>query len=195
METAQALVADIPEYKQKIENLKAAEAGKVKLGKACEELNDLQIKQILLEASQKEQMAALLSSDRKQGRMSMEHRTRLLKKTLEETVSTLVQEGDRERQELEERKLQLWEENEQMIEEHFKEEETLRLQISNAKEMERLRQYYETKLKEMGDELAALEQEGDANIYPDNAAVQEIEEQNNPSVGRSSSTSSQDSAV
>ena len=137
----------------------AEEAGKIKLGKACEELNDLQIKQILLEASQKEQLAALLSSDRKQGRMSMEHGTRLLKKTLEETVSTLVQEGDRERQELEERKLQLWEENEQMIEEHFKEEETLRLQISNAKEMERLRQYYETKLKEMGDELAALEQE------------------------------------
>ena len=77
LETAQALVADIPEYKQRIENLKAAEeAGKIKLGKACEELNDLQIKQILLEASQKEQMAALLSSDRKQGRMSMEHRTR-----------------------------------------------------------------------------------------------------------------------
>ena len=73
LETAQALVAAIPEYKQRIENLKAAEeAGKIKLGKACEELNDLQMKQM---------------------------------------------------------------------------------------KMERLSQYYETKLKEMGDELAALEQE------------------------------------
>ena len=81
LETAQALVAAIPEYKQRIENLKAAEeAGKIKLGKACEELNDLQMKQM---------------------------------------------------------------------------------------KMERLSQYYETKLKEMGDELAALEQEGDADIYPD----------------------------
>ena len=82
-----------------------------------------------------------------------------------------------------------------MNEAHLKEEEMLWLQISNAEEMERLRQYYETKLKEMGDELAALEQEGDANIYPDNAAVQEIVEQINPSVGCSSSTSSQDSAA
>ena len=37
--------------------------------------------------------------------------------------------------------------------------------------------------------------QGEADIYPDNAAVQEIEEQNNLSVGCSSSTSSQDSAA
>ena len=114
-------------------------AGKIRLGKVSEKLNDLQIKQMQRKAFQNEQIAAILSSIRKQERMYIVHGTQ--DTVGEENMDTLVQGGEKERQELENKKVQLLEERSRMNEAHLKEEETLWLQISNAEEMESLKQY------------------------------------------------------
>ena len=166
LDRANDMVATVPELKKKIEELeKCEEVWKAKLGETNKQLVDLRIQQLQLVAAKEEKAAAKFNLEKKQAKLEMEHRAASLRETHNENLARLVQLGEEERQEIEEKHMRLLEEREKMMVEHLKEEEMLQVQIAAAKQasgqslVESWRLYYEQELKVKADELAALKQE------------------------------------